>query len=162
MTPDDELEEQHSSDAYIKTGNVIHALFASIHNYDEIDKAVDQLEFDGVLYERPMTREQLNDYIKKKLSNKQIKDWFSSKWKVFTECSILDYDEDAGIIKESRPDRVIYDGREMIVIDFKTGREKNEHRDQVRRYVRLLQDMGYNNVSGYLWYIHHDNVVKVC
>lgn len=161
MTPDDELDEKEKRKEYISTGNILHALFASIHNYNEIDKAIDELEFDGVLYEKPMTRSQLRAYIEQELSLPQIKDWFSPRWQVFNECSILYYDEADGHVREQRPDRVIYDGKQMIVIDFKTGRELEKHKTQVRSYMRLLADMGYKNISGCLWYIRHNEVVEV-
>lgn len=161
MTPDDELEEKKKQQSYINTGNVIHKLFSTIHNYTEVDKAIDQLEFDGVLYERPVTRRELSDYINKQLSQPQIHDWFSPRWKVFNECSILFYDEASGIVREQRPDRVVYDDKEMIVIDFKTGKQLEQHKSQVRGYMRLLNDMGYRNVKGYLWYIRHNEIVKV-
>ena len=49
----------------------------------------------------------------------------------------------------------------MIVIDFKTGREQEKHKEQVRSYIALLNDMEYKNVEGYLWYIRHKKVIKV-
>ena len=161
MTPDDELEEKQQKQAYIDTGNILHSLFSTIRNREDIDKAIDQLEFDGVLYNRPMTRQQLRNYIDKELEDTQIADWFSPRWKVFNECSILYYDAEEGQIRERRPDRVIYDGDKMTVIDFKTGRQLKHHQEQVRQYMSLLYDMGYRNISGYLWYIHQHNIVKV-
>ncbi|MDY6241048.1 MAG: UvrD-helicase domain-containing protein [Prevotella sp.] len=161
MTPDDELDDLQRRQAYIETGNILHALFATIHNYNEIDQAVAQFEFDGVPFRYPMSRNQLKANIKAKLENKQIRDWFSPHWKVFNECSILYFDHDRGYAHEARPDRVIYDDQQMIVIDFKTGKEKPDHIDQVRGYMQMLRAMGFANVSGYLWYIHHDNIVKV-
>ena len=54
------------------------------------------------------------------------------------------------------------DGRGLLhVCDFKTGKEKPDHIDQVRGYMQMLRAMGFANVSGYLWYIHHDNIVNV-
>jgi len=155
------LEEKQKIQAYIETGNILHALFASIRNSEDIDKAIDQLEFDGVLYNKPMTRQELRNYIDRALENKQIAEWFSSKWKVFNECSILYYDEEHGQVRERRPDRVIYDGKQMTVIDFKTGKQLERHQEQVRQYMNLLYDMGYQNISGYLWYIQNNNIVKV-
>jgi len=87
--------------------------------------------------------------------------WFSSQWKVFNECSILYYDEEQGQVRERRPDRVIYDSKQMTVIDFKTGKQLERHQEQVRQYMSLLYDMGYQNISGYLWYIQNNNIVKV-
>lgn len=161
MMSNDEFEVQQKRKSYIETGNILHALFASIHNYNEIDEALSQLEFEGVLYERPMTREQLKDNINSKFENEQVRYWFSPQWKVYNECSILYYDSDKGIVRECRPDRVIYDGQQMIVIDFKTGKEHPKHIEQVQLYMRMLRKMGYSNVSGFLWYIHHDKVIKV-
>lgn len=161
MTPDDEIEEKEKRDAYIETGNIIHKLFATITDYTEVDTAIDQLEYDGVLYEHPMNRQQLKTYIKQEMDNPQVRQWFSPEWKVFNECSILFYDDANSHVGQQRPDRVVYNGKEMVVIDFKTGRELEKHKAQVRGYMRLLQDMGYGNVSGYLWYIHHHKIVKV-
>ena len=161
MTPPEELEEEEKRRSYINTGNILHKLFSTIHNITEVDDAIDQLEFDGVLYDRPMTREQLKHFIEKALSDPQVRDWFSPRWRVFNECSILYYDPSEKRVREQRPDRVIYDGKRMIVIDFKTGREKDDHKTQVRDYISRLNEMGYKNVEGYLWYIRHHKIVKI-
>ena len=161
MTPDDELEEKQKRDSYIETGNILHALLASIQNKDDIDRAIDLLEFDGVLYNKPMTRQQLKSYIEHELNDSQIAKWFSPEMKVFNECSILFYDAEIGQVRERRPDRVIYNNDEITVIDFKTGRKLVRHQEQVREYMSLLHDMGYKNISGYLWYIQQHNIVKV-
>lgn len=161
MTPPNEAEERKERQAYIDTGNILHKLLASIHDFTEVDAAIDKLEYDGVLYERPMTREQLKACIHQELGDPQVRAWFSPRWRVFNECSILCYDEAKGHVVQQRPDRVIYDGHEMIVIDFKTGRELERHKAQVRGYMRLLSDMGYGHITGYLWYIHHHKIVKV-
>ena len=161
MTPDDELEEKQKRESYIETGNILHALLASIQNKNDIDRAIDLLEFDGVLYNKPMTRQQLKSYIEHELNDSQIAKWFSPEMKVFTECSILFYDTEIGQVRERRPDRVIYNNDEITVIDFKTGRKLVRHQEQVREYMSLLHDMGYKNISGYLWYIQQHNIVKV-
>lgn len=161
MTPDDELEQRRERDQYIDTGNIIHRLFSTIHDYTEVDAAIDQMEFDGVLYDRPMTREQLKTFIEDKLRDPQVNDWFSPRWKAFNECSMIYFDPEEQRIKEQRPDRVVYDGKKMVVIDFKTGGKMEKHKRQVRGYVYLLKDMGYNDVEGYLWYIRNNDIVKV-
>ena len=161
MTPADELEEQRKRDQYIDTGNIIHRLFSTIHDYTEVDAAIDQMEFDGVLYDKPMTREQLKAFIEDKLRDPRVNDWFSPRWKAFNECSMIYFDPEDQRVKEQRPDRVVYDGKKMIVIDFKTGGQLEKHKRQVRGYVHLLKDMGYDDVEGYLWYIRNDDIVKV-
>lgn len=161
MTPDDELEEQEKRNSYIETGNVLHALFASIRTADDVDRAIDRLEFDGVLYDKPMTREELHRIIGSRMQVPQVADWFDAKWQVFNECAIITEGEEPGTVVSRRPDRVIYDGHEMKVIDFKTGKEYDKHHSQVRRYMQYLREMGYDRVSGYLWYIRPNRVVEV-
>lgn len=161
MTPADELDERRKRDQYIDTGNIIHRLFSTIHDYTEVDAAIDQMEFDGVLYDRPMTRAQLKEFIEEKLRDPRVNDWFSPRWKAFNECSMIYFDPEEQRVKEQRPDRVVYDGKKMVVIDFKTGRELEKHKRQVRGYVHLLRDMGYHEVEGYLWYIRTGDMVKV-
>lgn len=161
ITPDEELEALEKRRTYIQTGNVLHALFASVKDLNDVDRAIGQLEFDGVLYDRPMTREELRRIIDDRLQNPEVAQWFAPHWQVFNECTILAYDEAEGRVREQRPDRVVYDGQRMLVIDFKTGGRREEHQLQVARYMRLLRDMGYNNVKGYLWYIRTNSVVSV-
>ena len=161
ITPDEELEKQQKQRSYIQTGNILHALFASIRNVNDVNKAIDQMEFNGVLYDKPMNRNELRRIIDDRLKTPQVADWFSPTWKVYNECTILSYDYETGQIKENRPDRVIYNEKEMIVIDFKTGREYESHHVQVRNYMSLLRNMGYDNVLGFLWYIRTNRIVRI-
>ncbi len=87
--------------------------------------------------------------------------WFNEKYNIFNECTILYLDENTGKVINKRPDRVIYDGNEMIVIDFKTGNPYPAHHKQVKQYITLLKEMGYNKVSGYLWYLDNNNIEDV-
>ncbi|MDD3161792.1 MAG: Dna2/Cas4 domain-containing protein [Bacteroidales bacterium] len=41
----------------------------------------------------------------------------------------------------------------MIVVDFKFGKPEKKYRQQVAMYCELLLQMGYKNISGYLWYV---------
>ncbi len=157
-------EERQKADkrrSYIDAGNVLHALFASIYTLDDLERAICQLEFNGVLYDKRITRDALRTTISNRLANPTVRRWFDPRWTVFNECSIITYDEERQCHVEKRPDRVIFDGKEMLVIDFKTGAERPQHQQQVNEYMTLLRDMGYLNVSGYLWYILTNHVLPV-
>jgi hypothetical protein len=80
--------------------------------------------------------------------DEQVRQWFNPHWKVFNECSII---TESG---EYRPDRVITDEKQTIVIDFKFGSPHQGYESQVRRYMQLLAKMGYPQVQGFLWYIN--------
>ena len=49
----------------------------------------------------------------------------------------------------------------MTVIDFKFGEEDEKYSGQVRRYMRLFREMGYGEVSGYIWYVPIDKIIRV-
>lgn len=157
------LSDKDKSDRleYIKTGNVIHDLLARIYTIKDLPKAVEQLEYDGVLYGTKVSRENLLEDLKKKMKNKEVADWFSSKWTVINERSILIRNTVFGGLDERRPDRVITRPGATLVIDFKTGDEEHKHFTQVKEYVSLLRNMGYVNVKGKLWYIKTNKVVSV-
>ena len=53
------------------------------------------------------------------------------------------------------------DGKQMIVVDFKFGSPKEDHKAQVREYMALLTAMGYQNISGFLWYVYSNKIEKV-
>ena len=41
-----------------------------------------------------------------------------------------------------RPDRVVIDGNSATIIDYKTGKENDQYRDQLNSYAKALEDMG--------------------
>ena len=154
-------EDIDPSDArrYIKVGNVLHQLFSTILTEADIKPRLKELEQAGIIYNDDITSRELQNKISCALSNEKVKNWFSPGWKLFNECTILDYDKETGDVYEHRPDRVMTDGKEMIVVDFKFGKPRDEYHEQVQRYMRLLMRMGYKQVSGYIWYVLRNEIV---
>ena len=152
-------EEEEQQKYYIKMGTVLHALFSTIQTKADIEKALSQLELDGILYDENVSKERIEKMLKKRLESDQVRDWFSDKWTVFNECSILSVED--GKMVEHRPDRVIKNDHELKVIDFKFGKPKEEYHTQVRQYMELLSGMGYSNVKGYLWYVYPNKIEEV-
>ena len=158
ISQDPEAEKQNG---YILLGNVLHNIFSTIRTKDDIEPALQMLEQEGILYNKEITQEKLKEMLAKRFNNKKVSDWFSNKWTVLNECTILTYDEVENKTTEHRPDRVITDGNEVVVIDFKFGAPHQEHHDQVNRYMSLLTDMGYKNIKGYLWYVYSNKIIDV-
>ena len=52
------------------------------------------------------------------------------------------------------------DGK-VVVVDFKFGKPNPEYNEQVEKYMELLHDMGYEQVSGYLWYVFYNQVEEI-
>lgn len=154
-------EDVNPRNTYIQRGNILHEIFSTIHTLDDVESALAQLTLNGLLTNNQQTLDDIRAHINKCLSKKEIRDWFSDRWTLFNECSILTIDPENDQIIEHRPDRVMKDGNQTIVVDFKFGHPRPEYHKQVRRYVELLQQMGEKNVQGYLWYVLNESVEKV-
>ncbi len=133
-----------------KKGILLHALFSIINTENDIEKATEELLNSGMI-ESKEEKDELMDYAKEKI--KEHNEWFLLGLKTFNECSILSLDPNTKKLSEHRPDRVIQDGKKMIIIDYKTGKHHAEHQKQVDQYATLLQQMGYETET-HLWYLN--------
>jgi hypothetical protein len=53
-------------------------------------------------------------------------------------------------------------GGRAVVVDYKFGlSEAAKYERQIRNYARLLGQMGYAPVEGYIWYIATGQLVRV-
>ena len=146
---------------YIKIGNVLHQLFSTIYTTADIPARLNELEQQGIIYNDEITSAQLRTRIEDAIINPQVQEWFSKSWQLYNECTILEYNKDTNEMEEHRPDRVMTDGKEFVVVDFKFGKEREEYKKQVQQYMEILIRMGHKKVSGYLWYVVKNNVVEV-
>lgn len=146
---------------YIKIGNVLHQLFSTIYTIADIPTRLNELEQQGIIYNDEITSAQLRTRIEDAITNPQVQEWFSKRWQLYNECTILEYNKDTNEMEEHRPDRVMTDGKEFVVVDFKFGKEREEYKKQVQQYMEILIRMGHKKVSGYLWYVVKNNVVEV-
>ena len=154
---DDEDAQQRRQ--YIQTGSVLHEIFSTIRTAADIPDALQRLQFEGVLYDENITTERIKEMLKKRLEHPRVRDWFSDRWTLFNECTILSVED--GQLHERRPDRVMTDGHEWIIVDFKFGAPHPEYHDQVREYMQLLASMGHQHISGYLWYVYSNRIEEV-
>ena len=145
---------------YMSRGNILHSIFARIRTEADIPYIIRELQTDGTLYSDDVTADDIERYIGQGMANERVRHWFSPHWKLFNECSII-YEDEQGRTQKRRPDRVVTDGQQTIVIDFKFARPREEHHEQVRQYVRLLRSMGYPCVSGCLWYGYTNDIEEV-
>ena len=145
---------------YIQTGSVLHQIFSMIRTTDDIEDALKQLQFEGVLYDEQITPERITAMLRKRLQDPRVADWFSPHWTLFNECTILTMED--GEVKERRPDRVMTNGQHWVVVDFKFGSPKPEYDDQVREYMALIKTMQPEAaVNGYLWFVYSNKIEEV-
>ena len=157
MAGDDEENQQQRH--YIQTGSVLHEIFSTIRTVADIPEALRKLQLEGVVYDEHITSNHVSELLRKRLSHPMVAEWFSPKWTLFNECTILSIED--GHLQERRPDRVMTDGNEWIIVDFKFGSPKPEYSLQVREYMDLLESMGHQNIKGYLWYVYSNKIEEV-
>ena len=145
---------------YIKRGNILHHIFSRIPTTDDIGRILTQMTMEGILYDEVKPAE-LQRMLHKALANEQVREWFSPRWKVLNETTLLVNDPDTCETVQRRPDRVMVDGDELVVVDFKFAKQDEEHLQQVRGYMGIFQKLGYTQVRGYVWYVATNKIIEV-
>ncbi len=151
---------------YITQGTVMHNLLSRIKDASQVEHVLNEFLQEGILSESDdlMSPKTMSQLIKQRIEHNKsplVNRWFSKEVEVMNECSILCTNPQTGLVQEYRPDRVIVDKGKITVIDFKFGNAKESYQRQVRDYMRLLHDMGYAEIDGYLWYVYNNKVEKV-
>ena len=155
------LREFDSVDDSRYKGILYHILYSYLNEYSVKD-AVNKLIAENPSYiQLGMTKEELIAKVESDLAGVVDREWFgSSRYKVYTERDILFKGQ------FYRPDRVLIssDGskKEAVVIDYKFGDKKNgKYNSQVKRYCKLLREMGFIKVTGYIWYLALKEIEEV-
>lgn len=155
----DEDEEENLRSQYIRQGQLLHTLFASIDTKEDLTAAIERLLFEGVI-ESAEKAQEIYEIAERALNLDEVKDWYSGEWTLYNECSII-YNDEQGKMQTRRPDRVMMKGNEVVVVDFKFGKKKPEYSTQVREYMYLLSEMGYTDIKGYIWYVYSGELENV-
>ncbi len=151
------VQEGEESFSRIDLGNVCHGIMEHIETRQDEEQAITEAQMSGLIPDEK-TLQQVRNLIDGAWENEQLSDWFSGKWELLREVTFLT-DK-----REMRPDRVMIDkdSSTAIVLDYKFG----QHHDtkyplQVRDYMRIMAQLGYQHVEGYLWFAQDKELQKV-
>ena len=138
-------------------GNYIHAVMQEIRTADEAPQVISDLYARGAIDETVISEPQMQQTIARILAMPEVAPWFRHGLQVLNELTIMNTRGE-----QERPDRIVItpDGH-AIVIDFKTGSNHPGYRRQVSRYMRLLRQLGYTSVSGFLLFIKDESIIEV-
>ena len=150
--------EEGGPGQFIRQGELLHHLFAYIHTHEDIPMALKRLRMEGIITSNEQEK-QINKLAVWALGHPMVKEWFSGDWELYNECAII-YTE-KGELHTRRPDRVMMKDGQVIVVDFKFGKENASYHKQVRDYMSLLASMGYQHIRGYLWYVFNNELKEV-
>jgi hypothetical protein len=139
--------EDENRTARIDLGNVCHAIMERMETRSDKDAAVNDAKMRGLIADEKMEAEVIR-LVDAAWSNLQMLDWFSGKWELLREATFLTANA------ELRPDRVMIDRETStaIVLDYKFGQREARYARQVRDYMRIMAELNFRHVEGYLWY----------
>ena len=100
--------------------------------------------------------ESIRELVNQVMTDPILKEFFIDEELLFVERDILS--PDGSIF---RPDRVISKAGKSVIIDFKTGKRKDEHIDQIVRYKGILAQLGQDVGDGVLLYLDDLSVIYV-
>ena len=156
-----QCEGNDGAQSYAEIGEAMHDVLSHVRYMEDLDKALLQCEADGRIAD-----ERQLDFIRQRISNgfadSLISRWFSPSCRVFCEASISYIDPTTGTPAILRPDRVVMDGDNVTVVDYKFGTPHPGHISQVEGYMSCMSHMYPNcHVRGFLWYIYSGKVMEV-
>ena len=156
-----QCEGNDGAQSYAEIGEAMHDVLSHVRYMADLDKALLQCEADGRIAD-----ERQLDFIRQRISNgfadSLISRWFSPSCRVFCEASISYIDPTTGTPAILRPDRVVMDGDNVTVVDYKFGTPHPGHISQVEGYMSCMSHMYPNcHVRGFLWYIYSGKVMEV-
>jgi ATP-dependent exoDNAse (exonuclease V) beta subunit len=127
-------------------GNLLHSLMAQIITPGDSVNVINDMLLSGRIGEKEKNEAEAK--IREVMADPKLEQFFTEGATVKTEAEIL-LEDGTGY----RPDRVIIDGDKAVVLDYKTGRPEERHRQQVDLYGKLLKEMGYSSVKKYIVYL---------
>ncbi|MDC0249680.1 UvrD-helicase domain-containing protein [Flavobacteriales bacterium] len=128
-------------------GKLLHLALADIHYTEQKNEVIERMYKAGRCIKEDY--EKLKVSVKNLLSHPEVMPFFTSEWEVKTEKEILMENGRTYI-----PDRLLFSKKteEVIVVDYKTGEEKDKHTIQITEYADALKLMGKKDVKRVLIY----------
>jgi len=147
------LWEDDDTARSISWGNIIHQVLSEIRQAEDISGVTAKMVLEGVITEADAAK--IREYLDGLMLNPEFNRFFGPGLEVLTEAEILTPDNNV-----YRPDRIIFEKEKNIVIDFKTGAEKESHITQINNYADLLTEINSKPSEKYLVYLQKEPRVE--
>lgn len=145
LQDEDALDKEQLTTAQ-NTGNILHLIFSKLDKKTTVKKAIEGLGIQNTIERATFVAVQQKAIEVEEFLHEQS--FFSTAEKILSEQDII-----IGTQEIKRPDKVFISAqKEVVVVDFKTGKRAKKYNHQVRLYCKLLEEMDYSNVVGYLLY----------
>jgi len=129
-----------------RRGIILHELLSRANNTEQLPVALKNMQQEG--WFRQAEEVEILTLAESVLLQPDLKSLLAKPYQSLSEQTIISNTGDS-----YRPDKVLIGENEVVIIDFKfTGEPKPSHYKQVEEYRYLLTEMGYSNISAYLYY----------
>ena len=136
-------------------GTKIHDYLSQIYTREDVEKVTKSIQSEKGLDEN--TKNTLAQIVTNIFSHPQATILFGEQATIKNEVEIIDKNG-----KSHRIDRLILNGKDCTLIDYKTGKQEDKHTEQLNLYGNLLQEAGFNVSGMYLVYIDEKQKVEFC
>ena len=161
ISPDDRLQLRLHGKGYFfdnarrKHGALMHEVLSCIRTRKDIPQSVERYHQEGVIDKEEAIA--LVARLEELLNLPEAASWYDGTARVLNEVDIL-----FGKGLSKRPDRVMITGNRVVVVDYKFGEYADQrYHSQVRNYLKLIRQMGYDEVEGFLWYVELNKIEAV-
>lgn len=134
-------------------GNLLHEILSKIKTKNDIVEVLNQYLFRGEI----TVEEQniLGIILNKIINHEQLSLYFKQNNQVFTEREILTLEKQIVI-----PDRLIFNDKNVTIIDYKTGKPDVKHRHQINSYAMALENLNFSVEKKLLVYITDEILIE--
>ncbi|MEY8758762.1 UvrD-helicase domain-containing protein [Chryseobacterium tongliaoense] len=131
----------------VRTGIFVHELLSKINSKKDIKKVLEAYVLEGqiTLEEKNEIQETLQQIIT------AYSEFFDEKWEVINEKDIMISEK--GESRIYRPDRILKNNNEYIIVDFKTGEVTEKNDRQIENYKNVLESLGRKVIKTQLIYL---------
>ena len=136
-------------------GNLVHTLLSRLTTSDQLDEMFAKMKFEGLI--QPEQETALLQKAKEVVKHPLLVHLFASGIGLRSEAELLLPDGST-----YRPDRVVLAPNETVILEYKTGAPRPQHREQVNAYADILLQMGYAQVRKLLVYLDDEVRVEEC
>ncbi len=147
-------EETSERFAQARKGSLLHEALSYIHTIEDIDIAIKQLMEKGLTSKDESI--EIRNILELLCSDDRSKDFFNPAYTSFNEKEIIAPFIDSSnnnAIEILKPDRVIFTKEKNIIIDYKSGKELDSHKQQLEKYKKALNAMNIKDIESFLIYI---------
>ena len=132
-------------------GRKVHEILSYIKTTEDLNAALKRALRQGLIANSEEA--EMRSLLEMTLQNKELQAYFAHGLKVKNEEEILLKNGDV-----LRPDRLVFEGNDVSIIDYKTGEANATHQEQILGYKLYIEQMGYKVKECVLVYINEESI----